>query len=177
MKYLKGYHTLIEALPRVITAAGSDTQLVIYGGRNTYSSFLESRAEALGIRKHITLVGWLSRDEVALLISLANVGVVPSTGADALPRSVYEYMARGLPTIATRVGGAKEVIHDGHNGYLISPWNTFEISDKLTRLLNQTGLRDQMGALGYETIVAQFQVSQGVEQRIALYEQLLWAVR
>lgn len=177
MKPLKGFHKVIEAMPEIISRTDKSILLIIYGDENDYAMSLKDKAKELGVSENVKVIGWLNREELDILMSIAMVGIVPSIGADALPRSVYEYMLSGLPTLATRVGGAKEIIDDGNNGYLIVPWDTVEITRKTIRLIKSAALREQVCKKALDTIETSFLISHVVQQRLDIYEKLLTVKR
>ena len=75
-----------------------------------------------------------------------DIFVLP-TYAEAMPISVIEAMAAGLPTIATTVGGIPELIDDGVNGFLVRPGDIEMLSAKIEILANDSDLRRKMGSL------------------------------
>ncbi len=50
-----------------------------------------------------------------------RIGVVASTGSEAVSRASLEWMAAGRPLIATKVGGIPDLVDDGMTGLLIPP--------------------------------------------------------
>lgn len=48
------------------------------------------------------------------------------SSTEGIPVSIMEAMSFGIPVIATNVGGTKELVKDGFNGFLISPENVVE---------------------------------------------------
>ncbi len=65
-----------------------------------------------------------------------------------------EYMACGVPTVASRVGAYKDVIQDGINGFLAS--SEEEWSEKLEKLFSDSALRKRIGKAGMETVVSTY---------------------
>jgi glycosyltransferase involved in cell wall biosynthesis len=173
MKPIKGYHTVVEALPEIVQHAKEPTLLVVYGGKNNYSNSLEQRAKALGVSDYLRVMDWLSKDELTTLLSVSSVGIVPSIYPDPLPRTTFEYMVQGLPIVATTIGGAKEVVQDGQNGFLVNPWDAGDMATKITRILNSPQLRDEMRQQAYCTLVSSFQTADLSQIRINLYKRLL----
>jgi glycosyltransferase involved in cell wall biosynthesis len=96
---------------------------------------------------------WTLHGEVELF-NTCDVGVYPLTD-DEWSRGkcgfkAIEFMACGVPVVASAVGVNREIIEDGVNGFLAS--TDHEWSDKLSRLLCDQDLRRRLGAAGRNTI-------------------------
>ena len=59
-----------------------------------------------------------------------------------------EAMAFGLPIVATAIGGIPDMVTPGKNGLLIQPGDVAGLTEHLARLLNNSELRAQYGAVG-----------------------------
>jgi glycosyltransferase involved in cell wall biosynthesis len=102
-------------------------------------------------------VPWTLDDEVRLFNS-CDVGVYPLTD-DEWSRGkcgfkAIEFMACGVPVVASAVGVNREIIQDGANGFLAS--TDEEWVAKLTRLLEDLELRRRIAAAGRQTIEQSF---------------------
>jgi glycosyltransferase involved in cell wall biosynthesis len=69
------------------------------------------------------------------LLKLSDVFILPSLGGESFGIVLLEAMANGLPVIASKVGGIKDLIHEGKNGYLIEPGNVQQIEEKVDAVL------------------------------------------
>jgi glycosyltransferase involved in cell wall biosynthesis len=98
-------------------------------------------------------IKWRSATEVEDLRPI-DIGVMPlpddpwARGKCAL--KALQYMALGIPTALSPVGVNAEIVQDGRNGYLASTEDQWV--EKLTRLLHNSELRQQMGAAGRQTL-------------------------
>jgi glycosyltransferase involved in cell wall biosynthesis len=81
----------------------------------------------------------------------ASVFVLASA-QEASPNVIMEAMAMGLPVVATRVGGIPELVEDGKTGILVEPGDPQGLADALTTLLEDEGLRREMGLLGRQRV-------------------------
>ena len=88
------------------------------------------------------------------------------------PLVVLEAMARGLPVVATAVGGIAETVQHGVNGYITPVRGESEIAAALKSLVNDPALRERMGQASL-TRSRNFSVDRMVEQTVALYEQII----
>lgn len=112
----KGHRFLIEAAPMIL-ARFPNTHFV-FAGNPEGRTDLDQRIRALGLERHFTLIGF--RSDVVNLLRSSDVFVLPSL-AEGFSLSIIEALAAGLPVIATRVGGAAEILKDGRNGFLVPP--------------------------------------------------------
>ena len=74
-----------------------------------------------------------------------DVGVLCSE-SEGLSNALIEYMACGVPSVSTDVGGNPELLTDGESGFLVSPGDVGAIADRLIRLLNRPAERRRMAA-------------------------------
>src|SRR5206468_11016146 len=86
---------------------------------------LEEQATRLGLRQAVVFLG--ARDDVPRLLAAADVYVHPSL-FEALPTSLLEAMATGLPVVATRVGGVPEIVAHGRTGLLVEAGRPDELA-------------------------------------------------
>jgi glycosyltransferase involved in cell wall biosynthesis len=162
----KGHEDLIEALaaiaeklpePWLVLAAGSD--------RAGHLAAMKELAKAHDLESHVRFLG--ARDDVPRLLAAADLHVLPSH-QEALPNSIIEAMAVGLPVIATRVGGIPELISDGESGLLVEPHDPAALGAAIHALANDPGRRQQMGELNRTTVRERFTL----EKSVARYEEL-----
>ena len=66
---------------------------------------------------------------------------------EALPTSILEAMATGLPVVATNVGGVPEIVADGRSGLLVPPRRPLELAAAMEKMLDPT-VRAPMGTAG-----------------------------
>lgn len=104
---------------------------------------------------------WTESSEVQS-ISDCQIGIMPLIDS-AWERGkcgykLIQYMACGLPVIASNVGVNQEIVKDGENGFLVSTPN--EWFGALGRLLQDQNLRMQMGSIGRQRVVNEFCIQQ-----------------
>lgn len=125
----KGHIYLIRAFKKL-----SDCNLIIIG-----KDWGEKEHLANYIRKEkISNVFFLENiDDIEKnnLLKSSDVFVLPSLGGEAFGIVLLEAMANGLPTIASDVGGIKDLIYEGKNGYLVESGNEQQIREKTNAIL------------------------------------------
>lgn len=83
--------------------------------------------------------------------------VFPSYYAsECLPLVLLEMMQYGIPCIATKNGAIQDCIDDGKTGYLVDVHDIVEIADKVEFLMDNPGIKENMGNAGYEKFKNEF---------------------
>ena len=127
----KGQDTLLRAA-RICMEKGHALRVILVG-EGVYRRQFEELAQKLGIADSVTFTGALPiGDKVFEVMDSADVFVHPSH-ADGLPRAIIEAMARGLPCIASNVGGIPELVGPDE---LIPPNDPVALADAILALLN-----------------------------------------
>ncbi len=167
-------HSDVKGHPWLIVAAGAitrefpDTRFILVGDGALRKDF-EGQVAALGLERHFLFLG--RREDVPRILSCCDIAVLPSK-AEGLPNAVLEYLAAGLPTVASRVGGNAEIVQDGKSGLLIPPEDSSALAEALLRLLRYPGVAASLGknALAH---AAEFSFQRMIENTDQLYTELL----
>jgi glycosyltransferase involved in cell wall biosynthesis len=117
-------------------------------GRGRCELDIVTRADVVpepGVRVHRGIVG--NSPEARQLFYDADIFTLPSLG-ECFGIASVEAMAAGLPVVATRVGGAADIVEDGQTGYLIGADDPAALGAALDRLVSDQDLRATMGAHG-----------------------------
>ena len=101
-------------------------------------SELKDFAERSGVGESVNYLGYLSDEEIPGIMRNSRLGVIPSTGSEAVWRVDLEWMACGRPVIASDVGSLSEIIEEGSNGFIIRPGNYRELSAAIVKILKNT---------------------------------------
>jgi glycosyltransferase involved in cell wall biosynthesis len=111
----KGLGILLAAWARAFGGhADVQARLELVGGGPAEGE-LRTQAAALGIADQIAFLG--HRDRVEELLTEADVGLLPSR-IEGLSNTLLEYMASGVPPVASRVSGSEDFVVPGANGWL-----------------------------------------------------------
>jgi glycosyltransferase involved in cell wall biosynthesis len=111
---------------------------------------VHSLTQKLGLEDSVTNLGF--RLDIPEILSGLDIFVLPSILPDPLPTTVLEGMAAGKPVVATRHGGATEMVIEGETGFLI-PWdNTQEAVLVFEKLIESAELREKLGKAGQQRV-------------------------
>jgi glycosyltransferase involved in cell wall biosynthesis len=138
----KGVQHLVEATA-LVQQQLSDIRVIVRGP-GEQSAELAAQAARLGQADTVCFLG--ARNDVPALLSAADVYVHPSL-FEALPTTVLEAMATGLPVVATDVGGVPELVAHGKTGLLVPPACPAHLAEAMLRM-RDPALRTAFGAAG-----------------------------
>jgi len=125
-KWIKGADVLIDAVSQC-RAAGESIKLTVIGDGRQLDD-LRLRARRRGVAAQVHFLGRLAGGAaIREQLDLADMFVLPSR-SEGLPRSLLEAMARGLPCVATRVGGVPELLDEA---CLVKPGCSRSLAEKL----------------------------------------------
>ena len=161
----KGMSTILPALDRLRETI-PNVRLLLLTARAIEAQI---SAEFSHLRPWIQIGGWLSGAELRAAYQLADVVAVPSIYLDPFPTVNLEAMAMGKPVVATCFGGAAEIVLDGETGFIVDPFESLELADRLGRLLEDEGLRREMGWRGRERIRREFTLERQAGQMLDIY--------
>jgi glycosyltransferase involved in cell wall biosynthesis len=113
------------------------------------------------LEKHVCFTGW--REDSLEIVSLMDILVHPSL-SEGFGRAVLEGMALEKPVVASRVGGLREAIQDGENGFLVAPGDEQALADRLRILLQDSELRRTMGTRAREKVMAEHLIGDKIAQ-------------
>ncbi len=125
-----------------------------FGGEN-----LKGYCEKIGIEDLIEFVGAVSLEERLGFFEKADIFALP-TYAEAMPISVIEAMAAGLPVVSTTVGGIPELIEDDGDGFLFAPGDSAALAEKISVLASSKDLRIRIGNKARQKVSEQMDFSQ-----------------
>lgn len=117
----------------------------------------------------VECVQWTEATEAAL-IQACDIGVMPLLDSPwergKCGYKLVQYMACGLPVVASPVGANGEIVREGENGFLAD--SAHEWVEALARLLSDAALRQRMGKDGRQRVVDTYSIQQVASQLVAL---------
>lgn len=160
----KGFTYLLRAMKRVISHHPHAYCLVV--GDGPLRTTLEEESRNLGIAEQIKFLGAQSQPWRAL--ACCDVIALPSL-FEGLWLALIEALTLGLPVVATKTGGASELLVNGHNGMLAPTRNASALAAGLMRLLDDPALRQAFHATGPRS-VADYDLGPVIAQIEEMYQ-------
>lgn len=122
---------------------------------------LESQIRKLGLKKHVELLGWQSRDQVRRILHEADVVVLPSIVTESgrtegIPVSIMEAMAMQVPVIATNISGIPELVQNGETGLIVPERDVSALEGALLRLHAHPPLAAALARNGRNKVLKEF---------------------
>lgn len=134
LKSWHGIDTLITAFVRLAAADPCYRLLVVGDGPGRAQ--LETRVAAAGLTDRVELTGAIDPAAVPALVRRIDLAVAPypATARYFSPLKLYEYMAAGLPIVASEVGQVADVLVDGRTGRLCRPDDPEDLASAISEL-------------------------------------------
>ncbi|TDF97548.1 glycosyltransferase family 4 protein [Paenibacillus piri] len=172
---IKGVHHLIQAMPRIVAQVPEAMLIVVgsafYGSKRMTPYVRRLRRSSRRVRRHIRFIPYIPHSSIPEWFRLADVLVVPSPSNEAFGLVNVEAMASGVPVIASRSGGMKEIIEHGVTGLLIAPSELRrDLAAQIIALLNDDEIRERMGEAGSQRVEEHFTWSNTAERLLQLYK-------
>ena len=172
----RGAETILEAASRA-----PDIRWVMIGDfpvSGDRDGFL-ARAQRLGL-KNLEWGGMVPFSKVPALLARAGVGIMPWLATPmhrwaAQPTKLYEYMAAGLPIVASRLPITEEVVEQTGTGLLHPADDAAALVECARRILDDPATAAGMSAAGRAAFVDRFNFDRLGPELVAWYERLLGA--
>jgi glycosyltransferase involved in cell wall biosynthesis len=165
---MKGQRELIEAIALVpgawVVLVGADIE---QGGR--YEAELRTAASEAGVADRVVFAGF--RPDASDLIGAFDVLALPSW-TEGMPLVTLEAMARGVPVVATAVGGIPEVVVDGTTGLLVPLRDPQALAAALRALTDDPARARVMGEAGRARVHERFRAADSIARTLEVYDEL-----
>jgi glycosyltransferase involved in cell wall biosynthesis len=134
----KGFRMLVKIMPRLFEI-NQFFRLVIIGD-GPEKKTLESIVKNMHLENKVYLVGKKSKEELATFLAAADIFVL-NTAYEGFSHQILEAMAAGLPVITTAVGGNREVVRQGENGFMVKYNDEFNLIEAIKTVWQTDDLR------------------------------------
>jgi glycogen(starch) synthase len=166
----KGLHDGLAALGAIREELPAGWRWLIVGQGGEESALRAAIAEA-ELGANVALVGALPDAEVQSLLAAADLALIPSR-YEGSSLTALEAMARGLPIVATAVGGLPDKVIPGQGGFLAPPADPAALATTLRAALVARPTWPALGEGGRRLVAARFSWDALAERYLALYRAL-----
>jgi glycosyltransferase involved in cell wall biosynthesis len=171
---LRGVEQSIAAMadPRI----PADARLLLAGPIE--SDELRAQMTRIAGWERVDYLGTVPRTTIPSLLASARIGLVlfqPAPNHDhAMPTKFFEYMAAGLPVIASRTLEAyRDIVTQHECGILVDPTNVGDISAAMARLFADPSEAAAMGARGKEAVFGSYEWANEARNLLGLYREMI----
>ncbi|MEF0146456.1 MULTISPECIES: glycosyltransferase family 4 protein [Pseudomonas] len=171
LEEIRGIRQIVQG----IGSASTDTKLVIGGVFNEKS--FESSVKAEPGWNKVDFLGWLDRQGVKELLDNSVAGLVtlhPTPNyLDALPVKMFEYMAVGLPVIASDFPLWRDIIDSSKCGICVNPLDSQQIANCIDYLVSNPHEAEEMGRNGQRAVLEKYNWNVEAKKLNQFYADLL----
>lgn len=173
IRRVKAIDILLRAAQRVCKDLPQTVFLII--GKvieRHYFDELQDLVTSLGLSSHVRFTN--SREDVLSILKVSSAFCLPSR-SEGFSNALIEAMACALPCVVTDVGGNREAIVHGVNGYLVQPEDPQAIADHILEILTFPTLGSELGCAARKTVEQSFTFEMMMARLIETYEQIAGA--
>ncbi len=150
---LKDYDTYIKAALEILNNRKDISFLCIGDGDDSaYKAMVPD-----DVKDKIIFLGRQSK--VESIMNICDLGVLTTNinfHGEGISNALMEFMSLGKPVITTNFGGSPELVTENETGYLIDPFNSSQLSERIIHLINDANERQRIGNNARQTIEGKF---------------------
>lgn len=169
---IKGHAFFLQAIARVVRIFPKAKILIVGGapkGKPEYKESLKALIRKLNIEKFVEFLG--SRHDIPEIMASLDLLVLPSVGQEAFGRVIIEAGACGVPVVATRIGGAVDIIEDKKTGIFVKPGDMMEMVDSIVKLLRDRSFAKGLAIEARKKVEKEYSLTRMAERTIKVYEE------
>jgi glycosyltransferase involved in cell wall biosynthesis len=152
----KGFHTLIKALG--ILKTRKIYFKAIIAGRGQLYPYLKYLQYKLNLQEELIIKDWISNDERNNFIDNLDIFILPSR-IETFGMVIIEAMARAKRIIATKCGGAEEIITNEIDGYLVEIKNPKLLADKIEYMIKNPTKSDNFPINARKKVIDKYSIN------------------
>ena len=167
LRPVKGIDLFIRAADAVIQKCPNARFIIV--GEGGERPKLERLVSDFGIRQSVFFLG--RRIDIPNILSGCDVGVLTSH-SESFSNTIVEYLAAGLPVVCTDVGGSREAVADGINGFVVKPGDYEALACRLLEILNmdRSAIREVSRQMAQERFSLSAMISASEELYVKIRE-------
>jgi len=171
---VKGHRFLLEAW-QILQRRGLDSELWL-AGQGELRPQLERLSSTLGLTGSVKFLGAIPHSQLLKMYEEGAVTAVILASIDlgnglheGVPVALIEAMSYSIPVVATPTGGTVELVLPG-SGLLVPPADPAALADAIQSLLEDAGLREQLGEAGRQRVLEDWDIVGVTSQLVREFE-------
>jgi len=164
-RVMKGQWTAVEAAAR-LAAEGRRFHLLLIG-EGPFAARVRAQVEAAGLRDRISILGFV--DDLPAAVAALDIALYSALESDGMSRVLFEYLASGVPVVASRVGVVPEILEDGRTALLVPAGEPGPLGEAVARLMDDPDRRREIGSAGAALVHARYSGARLAERLAAMY--------
>jgi glycosyltransferase involved in cell wall biosynthesis len=170
---VKGWDILLIAYSKFLNIF-PQSKLLLVGSteleneKETFQSIMQL-LETLSLKNNVILTG--KRYDIPDILAATDIYVQPSR-SEGLCLALIEALAAGLPSVASNVGGIKDIIHNGKNGLLFEREDVNGLTENILRLAQDPVLQAKLSSNALPS-VQHYGLENVVKMNMNIYKELL----
>ena len=161
---LKGWRDFIATIGRLVQQGHDVLGLIV--GEGAERAELESLVRKQGLEDRIEFTGFVQ--DVATIYSRASF-VLFTSRREGLSVAIIEALASGLPVVATQVGGIREQVVPGWNGFIVEPGDVDQMVQLCEQLILEPKLLQKMARNARALAFERFDETRMLDQYVRCY--------
>lgn len=164
----KGAYDLLEAIPGVLDVV-PDAHLFLGGDGDMEE--IKRIIEEKSLSGSVFYIGWVTGEKKDKMLRKCSVFTLPSYH-EGMPMAILEAMSYGQIVVSTNVGGIPKVIDNDINGFLVTPGDIENLSQKLIIALTNPN-KNYIGSGARKTVFDKFNMKKNIRILTDIYSKLL----
>jgi glycosyltransferase involved in cell wall biosynthesis len=170
LEEIKGVMQIIRAVK------GTDYIFKIVGeSSSSYDTYLKNYVGKANI-KNVKFLGKKNSEELVKLYKDARFVVIPSMWYENLPNVALEAMMHSKPLLVSNLGSMKDIVREGHNGFLFEPDNIPQIKEKIDLLFDDFVCKT-LGKNSYDEVISKYNPEKHYDKLIRVFNKVVNGVK
>ncbi len=169
---VRGMETVVKAMPEIIRKIPEAHLLVI--GRGMSEQTLTRLVEERGLGKYVTFKGWVDSGDLPKYLRASRAGLIPHLATEhtntTLPNKIFDYMAHGLPVVASDVGPLKRIIEEEKCGVTFAADNADDFVRAVVRVYKDP--ENRFGENGKRAVFHRYNWKEDSAALLKIFEEL-----
>lgn len=168
----RGIDILIRAIPKIINKIPKVKLRIAGGGKE--EPHLKQLADDIGVKNHVEFTGWVEEKTIPNYIASADIGVIPhrtNTHTNTtVPHKLFQYMAAGIPVLATNTKPVKRIIEETKAGLITKSDDPDQMAKGAIKLIKSN--LEEIGLNGRKAVEEKYNWNRDAEKLREVYSRI-----